>query len=231
MLEGPHLDKPNLSHSAFQPKSPLSFKNTIHSKLDSLLRRSLLESYLADEFIDMALDLFPKIMIELEALLGNLDDRELPSLELLYSLTCLIGNSSSRMAHLNSAAFVANRVEIRDSILKEFDTPQMTKNILRGSGFLGENIFGPLPESLKTALSSINAKEVMCRAKMSGTFRSFSKPKSSVTPSKGQKRTYTSSSNFSKRSRFDRPYSARRSSSHQGFQAPKAYQKKKPGNK
>ena len=89
-----------------------------------------MENYLADEFIDMALDLFPKIMIELEALLGNLDDRELPSLELLYSYLPY----RKQLVHLNSAAFVANRVEIRDSILKEFDT-SIDKKYFKSQGF------------------------------------------------------------------------------------------------
>ena len=59
---------------------------------------------------------------------------------------------------------------MRDKILAEFDHPFKTKNILRGSGFLTENSFGPLPESLKQGLGSINGKDLMCKAKEVSTF-------------------------------------------------------------
>ena len=90
---------------------------------------------------------------------------DLPIVELLHSLICLTGHSISRMTSLHTAGLVSNKLEMRDKILLEFDQPAKTKNILRGSGFLSDNAFGPLPESLKTALASINGKEVMCRAK------------------------------------------------------------------
>ena len=59
---------------------------------------------------------------------------------------------------------------MRDKILAEFDHPCKTKNILRGSGFLTENAFGPLPESLRQGLSSINGKDLMCKAKVTTSF-------------------------------------------------------------
>ena len=109
-------------------------------------------------------------MAEIEDHLGDLEKIDLPSFDLLYSLLSLAGQGISRMTNLHTSGLVTNKLEMRDKILLEFDHPSKTKNILRGSGFLSENSFGPLPESLKLALGSINGKEIMCRAKAVPTF-------------------------------------------------------------
>ena len=70
------------------------------------------------------------------------------------------------MNNLNISGLVGTKLEMRDKILAEFDHPDKTKNILRGSGFLTDNAFGPLPESLRQGLNSINGKELMCKAKV-----------------------------------------------------------------
>ena len=153
LLEGPVLDKPNLNHAAFQePKKPITFKNTLNSKMEFLFKKCLLEGYTAEQYNEIALEMFPMIITELEGQFGNLDNRDLPTLELLHSLICLTGHSISRMSSLHTAGLVTNKLAIRDKILLEFDHPIKTKNILRGSGFLTDNAFGPLPESLRTSI-------------------------------------------------------------------------------
>ena len=137
--------------------------------MEFLFKKCLLESYTAEQYNEMALEMFPLILSELEDQFGNLDNIDLPILDLLNSLICLTGHSISRMTNLHTAGLVSNKLEMRDKILLEFDHPAKTKNILRGSGFLSDNAFGPLPESLKSALASINGKEIMCRAKTGPT--------------------------------------------------------------
>ena len=67
MLEGRIVDKPNLNHAAFQePKKPINFKNSINSKMEFLFKKCLLESYTAEQYNEMALEMFPLIMSELE---------------------------------------------------------------------------------------------------------------------------------------------------------------------
>ena len=171
MLEAKVVDKPNLNHAAFQePKKPISFKSSINSKMDCLFKKCLLESYTAERYNEIALELFPFILAELEDHFGNVDKIDLPIFNLLYSLLSLTGHGISRMTNLHTSGLVTNKLEMRDKILLEFDHPAKTKNILRGSGFLSENSFGPLPESLKTALGSINGKELMCKAKVVPAF-------------------------------------------------------------
>merc|ERR1739842_284114 len=124
----------------------------------------------AERFNEMALELFPIMFAEIEDHLGDLKNIDLPSLDLLHSLLQLAGTGSSRMSNLHISGLVANKLEMRDKILAEFDHPGKTKNILRGSGFLTENAFGPLPESFRQGLSSINGKELMCKAKVTTSF-------------------------------------------------------------
>merc|ERR1739842_228016 len=78
----------------------------------------------------------------------------------------LAGQSSSRMTKFHISGLVGTKLEMRDKILAEFDHPDKTKNILRGSGFVTDSAFGPLPESLKLCLNSINGKEHMCKPKV-----------------------------------------------------------------
>ena len=171
MLESKITDKPNLNHIAFQePKKPISFKGTTNSKMECLLKKCLTESYLAETFNDIALALYPFLFAEIESHIGDLKDKELPTFDLLFQLLQLAGQGSSRMSSLHISGLVANKLEMRDKILAEFDHPCNTKNILRGSGFLTENAFGPLPESLRQGLSSINGKDLMCKAKDTTSF-------------------------------------------------------------
>ena len=77
----------------------------------------------------------------------------------------LVGHCIARDTHIKSAALVANTLGIRDKIFENFNVPQRTKNILRGTGFLSSDPFGPMPESLRSSLSSINGKDNMGKAK------------------------------------------------------------------
>ena len=164
--KGEYLTNPTLiTLPSRNPKNLFLLKIPLIPKWSFYLKSAFLKAPTAEQYNEMALEMFPLIMSELEGQFGNLDDRDLPILELLHSLICLAGHSISRMSNLHTAGLVSNKLEMRDKILLEFDHPAKTKNILRGSGFLSDNAFGPLPESLKTALASINGKEVMCRAK------------------------------------------------------------------
>ena len=167
MLDPKLTDKPNLHHIVFQqPKKPISFKGTTITKVESLLKKCLTESFLSETFMDLALKLFPFLFAEIESYIGDLSDKELPTFDLLRDLLMLAGQGSSRMSKLHISGLVGTKLEMRDKILAEFDHPGKTKNILRGSGFLTDNAFGPLPESLRQGLNSINGKELMCKAKV-----------------------------------------------------------------
>ena len=171
MLETKLPDKPNLDHIVFQePKKAISFKGSFNSKMDSLLKKCLIDSYLSETFNDLALGLFPHIFAEIESHLGDLKDKQFPTIDLLHKLLMLAGQGSARMSNLHISGLVANKLEMRDKILNDFEHPGKTRNILRGSGFLTENAFGPLPESFRQGLCSINGKDLMCKPKDTTSF-------------------------------------------------------------
>ena len=166
MLDIKLTEKPNLPHMVFpQPKKAINFKDTTISKVENLFKRCLTESFLSETYLDLALKLFPYLFSEIESHAGSLKDKETPTFDLLEALLSLAGQNSSRMTKLNISGLVGSKVEMRDKILLEFDLPDKTKNTLRGSGFVTDNAFGDIPESLKLCLNSINGKEHMAKAK------------------------------------------------------------------
>ena len=196
-VDAPVLDSPSLSHSAFQnPKKPIKFKNTLHSQMDSFLRKELHEGFLADQLVEISLELFPMIEQEIEDVTN--EPRELSTLQCLKTLIMLIGHSVTRDTHIKTAAFVTNSLSIRDKIFANFEVPTKTKNILRGSGFLSPHPFGPMPESLKSSLTSVIGKEVMGRTKSYTPY---------YTKSKNQNRPY--SSPYLRMKNFNFPYQSR----------------------
>ena len=168
MLDEKLTKKPNLPHTVFpQLKKAIDFENTTISKVENLFKKSLTESLLSETYLDLALKLFPYLFSEIESLAGSIKDRETPTFDLLEALLSLAGQNSSRMTKLNISGLVGAKVEMRDKILLEYDLPDKTKNTLRGSGFITNNAFGEIPESLKLCLTSINGKEHMAKAKSS----------------------------------------------------------------
>ena len=124
MLDPKLTEKPNLPHMVFpQPKKPITFKDTTISKVESIFKKCLTESFLSETYMDLALKLFPFLFAEIESYIGNLKDKELPTFDLLKDLLMLAGQGSSRMTKLHIAGLVGFIVDMRDKILAEFDHP------------------------------------------------------------------------------------------------------------
>ena len=87
----------------------------------------------------------------------------------------LIGHSFARDTIIKSNIHVINTLAIRDKIFESFFLVPKTKNILRGTGFLSSEPFGPLPESLKDSLKSFNAKEFIAKAIPTNNKRNYYK--------------------------------------------------------
>ena len=85
--------------------------------------------------------------------------------------------SNTRAIHSTSASYVSNIVHLRDHVLYKFDTPSNTKEILRGSSYLGDKPFGSLPDSLEANLHSLQGKDFRCSKKSSFSTASFSSTK------------------------------------------------------
>ena len=93
----------------------------------------------------------------------------------LKTLLMLIGHSFARDTMIKTNIHVINTLAVRDKIFESFILVPRTKNILRGTGFLSMEPFGPLPESMKDSLKSFNAKEIIAKAIPNNAKRNYYK--------------------------------------------------------
>ena len=92
----------------------------------------------------------------------------------------LAAQTSLKASQCISAAFVANRVALREIELDKFDAHENSREVLRGSSFASKELFGPLPDSLKNKLSAQNGERFMFTPKLTSqpqTKRQSSAPK------------------------------------------------------
>ena len=80
---------------------------------------------------------------------------------LLKSVMGLAAQTSLKASQCINAAFVANRVALREMVLDKFDAHEYSRETLRGSSFASKDLFGPLPDSLKDKLSAQNGERFM----------------------------------------------------------------------
>ena len=188
-MDAPVLHYPNLDHSVFQnPSKPINFKKTIHPAINKCISKSLHEGYVGEELTEIALELCSFIENDL--------DPSNTHFQCLKTLLMLIGHSFARDSLIKTNIHVINTLAIRDKIFESFILVPRTKNILRGTGFLSNEPFGPLPESLKESLKSFNAKEIIAKAIPSTTKRNYYK--SNFTENK---------SKFARVNSYSKPYS------------------------
>ena len=87
--------------------------------------------------------------------------------DLLKGVMGLTAQTSLKASQCFSAVFVANRVALRELVLDKFDSQSSSREALRGSSFASKELFGPLPDSLKTMLSAPNGERFMFTPKSS----------------------------------------------------------------
>lgn len=168
-VEGPVLGESVLDPYAFSNPS-CNVKGSHQANMDKLLRSCLHESFLDSEYITMLLEMVPMVKTEFLAMLPNSDqdtDRSFPTLYLLHNLLGLLAHGLHRNTNTQISAYVSNKLSIRDHVLDKLVCHALTKEYLRGSDFLDCKVFGPIPESLQTALASNNASSLVCRPKRS----------------------------------------------------------------
>ena len=132
--------------------------------LESHFRVSLLESYMTDAYLRIALDL---------AKCATGTSIVVPpavALELLPGVVVQSAMANSRCGQSLSAGYVGNVVALRDVVLDRFTTDECTTNVLRGGDFSGPSLFGPLPESFSALLDTPHgAAKLRCRSKPSAS--------------------------------------------------------------
>ena len=174
LLEAPIFKSIDLDHSAFE-SSACDVTNSTFTNLDSLLRSSLLDNFTLDEYLKLIMELIPKVNEEHTESNGE----PLNTLELLMRVVVLAAESNQRSGQAQTATFIANKVALRDYVFNKFVTHPVSKNILRGSNFLSDKLFGNLPESYKTSLKQASGNQLRCRSKN----YNYVSPQSAVTPS------------------------------------------------
>ena len=170
LLEGPQLDSITLDHSTFDP-STVSVKDSVHPKIDSFQRAGLYDGFYSGELLDLMLSLVPIIYGEIFAFTQQ--EVELPSMCLLEQLICQTTFSNERSVHNHSAGFLTNRLALRDLVLDKYKAPASTVNILRGSDFASDHLFGPMPESFKESLNSYQGKNLTATKKYTSNYSNF----------------------------------------------------------
>ena len=178
LLTAPSFSTVHLDHLAF-PISSLDLSHNAHSRLDSLLRQSMLDNFTIESYIKLLVDLLPPIAR------GDLspEDRMKSMMEVM-GLVALIAEGNQRSGQSQLAAFVTNKLALRDFVLGKFTCPLTSKHILRGSSFLSPNLFGPLPESFKTSLQHNSETNLRLVQKSTSTTSAAPATKSASQPRK-----------------------------------------------
>ena len=173
MLEAPKLGKLRLDSSIFNDSSS-DVSSSPHTKIDLFLRTGLFEDFIAGEFLDIAILLIPIVMKEISSVIP---DCQFASLMILEKVIGFASFNNSRSVHNQIAAFVNNKAALRDLVLKAYKAPESTLDLLRGSDFAWNSLFGPMPESFKDTLKTAIGKDLTCtrsvraRGKARGTQR------------------------------------------------------------
>ena len=178
LLTAPSFTSVSLDHLAF-PISSIDLSSNVHSRLDSFLRQSLLDTYTIESYVKLIVELLPPIAG------GDLspEDRMKSMMEVL-KLVVLIAEGSQRSGQSQLAAFVTNKLALRDVVLGKFTCQPTSKHILRGSSFLSPNLFGPLPESFKTSLQHNSETNLRLVQKSASTTSTTSTTKTASQPRK-----------------------------------------------
>ena len=198
-FKGQPFKKIPLDTAAFDVSS-IELPNVSSSRIDTLLRPALRDSYVNDELLQMLLGL----VSSLEPFLRG-DDESSHILDLMLSCLEMTAENNQRSGQAIMASIISNRLAMRDSVLRRFQVPKYTKTILRGSDFKSDKLFGPLPESFKASLLTNNGKELRCTIKKSSTghfkYRSSVRPSVRPSASTSFKRTLSSYTPAAKRTK------------------------------
>ena len=106
----------------------------------------------------------------------------------VMSLVVLIAEGNQHSGQSQLAAFVTNKLALRDFVLGKFTCPPASKHILRGSSFLSPKLFGPLPESFKTSLQHNSETNLRLVQKSTSTTSTSSSTPASKPTSQPRKR-------------------------------------------
>ena len=189
LLNAKKIGEVNLDPKIFpMRKNDCNITNHPFTTVDALIRAALYDSYVTDEFINILMDLIDGIIDSYASSVPNLD---LGPLNFVIKVLSSTSFSNQRSIANISAAFVSNKLALRNYVLNRFFIPPYTAEILKNSNFACEGVFGEFPESFKQCMESYVGPKLAAKSKNSGQ---FSQTSSSFIPSSsGYKRPAPSS--------------------------------------
>ena len=134
--------------------------------MDYFLRNCLYDAFFTEELLGCALEIVPMLKAELQADYPGMDKS---SLDFLLKLLSLISLSNQKSFHGQITAFVANKSGLRKFVLSKFQVPATMAEVLRGTDFAAEGIFGEIPKGFLDFCDSSNGNFLTCRPKPSVT--------------------------------------------------------------
>ena len=160
-LKAPNFKAANLDTSVFGSSS-FQVTKFNHPTVDGILRDSLMDSFTSDEIIKILINLVARVDDEHRALGGK---GHISSLDPIMQLLLLNAETNVRAEQSVISALVVNKTALREKVLNSYTMSPSTRNILRGSNFLSDKLFGDLPESFKSLVISENGKHLRARYK------------------------------------------------------------------
>ena len=152
-------------------KYECNITNHPFTTIDALLRAAMLDSFITEEFINIIMELIDTLV---DILSTALPDFDLGPLYFIIKVLSSTSFSNQRSIANASAAFVANKLALRNYVLNRFFVPPYTAEILRNSNFACEGVFGEFPESFKQCMESYAGPKLAAKSKNSAQSQSSS---------------------------------------------------------
>ena len=161
LFEAHMRDKEYLPLGVFDTAS-VSVKSSPHALLDFHLRHALFERFATDAYM--------RILVELAQCAAGVPSRGVSvnpteATGLIPEIAKQAALANARLGQSLTAAYVGNTVALRDHVLSSFVVPPQTCEVLRGSDFGTDGLFGPLPESFVALLATQNGQGLRCTKK------------------------------------------------------------------
>ena len=168
LLNAKKIGDVNLDPKIFpMRKNDCNIANHPFTTVDALIRAALFDSYITEELINMVMELIDGIMDGLSSSVPNFD---LGPLNFIIKVLSSTSFSNQRSIANISAAFVTNKLALRNYVLNRFFVPPYTAEILKSSNFACEGVFGEFPESFKQCMESYVGPKLAAKAKNAGQF-------------------------------------------------------------
>ncbi|CAL4155574.1 unnamed protein product, partial [Meganyctiphanes norvegica] len=142
-----------LLNDAFdKPEYPLG-PGIVHTILDSLARKAILERGISDTLLDAVAAIINTMLDDWERASGDLMEIKASLKEISKFLT--LGHQTNwRCKSFIVAILVSNKVALRNYVLDNCGGPSTSKDIMKHTSFFTPSLFGEIPESLAKKVKS-----------------------------------------------------------------------------